>query len=93
MKRPGQKRNEIQKSKRIEKVLAKRATDRQVEKILKEDEERAMREVKRQEALEWAGARIRRLTKQRRILVGVIVGYSVISVTSAIIAAINFLGA
>lgn len=68
MKRPGQKRNEIQKSKRIEKVLAKRATDRQVEKILKEDEERAIREVKRQEALEWAGRRISRLTKQRRAL-------------------------
>jgi uncharacterized membrane-anchored protein YjiN (DUF445 family) len=87
------KRNEIQKVNRAEKILAKKATDKQIEKILKEDEERAIREVKRQEALEWAGARIRRLTKQRRILVGVIVGYSVISVTSAIIAAINFLGA
>jgi type IV secretory pathway component VirB8 len=67
MKRPGQKRNTIQKFNRAEKILAKKASNAEITKILKEDIERAEREVKRQEALEWAKERITQINKQKRL--------------------------
>jgi DNA polymerase III delta subunit len=61
------KRNVFQQANRAAKVVAKKLTDAQVEKIIKEDAERADREVKRQELLEYASARITHLSKQRRL--------------------------
>lgn len=67
MKGPNKKRNVVQKAKRFEKVVAKKATDAQIEMILKEDAERSAREQDRQRMIEAAGKRIAQLKSQRRV--------------------------
>lgn len=67
------------------KGVAKKLSNVQIEKLLKEDAERADREVKRQQALEYASARIEHLKKQRRLFAVTTFVFVVISIIAGVL--------